>query len=151
MADLDQLGGRVTLTTLAELKKTWGVSIKMLVVRFRQLGRIDDQRTRSLYKQISARRWNKTESVPTGHEHAIWLTKPLNRAGLDSTTAAPPGLAPRYMQTRQPGTSRAHLRRISPQESSRSQGSAMSPPVEPRPDEIAKPYQRKDEDTHGGR
>lgn len=99
LADLDQLGGRVTLTTVAELKKTWGVSIKMLVVRFRQLGRIDDQHARSLYKQISARKWNKAEPVAVGHEHAIWLTKALNRAGLDSTTAAAAlGLAPRYLQ-----------------------------------------------------
>lgn len=72
LADLDQLGGRVTLTTVAELKKTWGVSIKMLVVRFRQLGRTDDQHARSLYKQISARKWNKAEPVAVGHEHAIW-------------------------------------------------------------------------------
>lgn len=99
LADLDRIGGRVTLTTLAELKKIWGVSIKMLVVRLRQLGRIDDQQARSLYKQVSARRWNKVEPVPVGHEHAIWLTKALTRAGHDSTTAAAAlGLAPRYLQ-----------------------------------------------------
>jgi Zn-dependent peptidase ImmA (M78 family)/transcriptional regulator with XRE-family HTH domain len=99
LADLDRLGGRVTLTTLSELKKTWGVAIKMLVVRLRQLGRIDDQHARSLYKQISARKWNKTEPVPVGHENAIWLTKALTRAGHDSTTAADTlGLAARYLQ-----------------------------------------------------
>ena len=87
------------MTTLAELKKIWGVSIKMLVVRLRQLYRIDDQHARSLYKQISARKWNKTEPVPVGHEHAIWLTKALARSGHDSTRAATTlGLAPRYIQ-----------------------------------------------------
>ena len=99
LTDLERLGDRVTLTTLAELKKIWGVSIKMLVVRLSQLGRIDDQHSRSLYKQISARRWNKVEPVPVGHEHAIWLTKALNRAGHDSTSAAAAvGLNPRYVQ-----------------------------------------------------
>ncbi|MBL0003029.1 MAG: ImmA/IrrE family metallo-endopeptidase [Actinomycetales bacterium] len=99
LTDLERLGDRVTLTTLAELKKIWGVSIKMLVVRLGQLGRIDDQHARSLYKQISARRWNKVEPVPVGHEHAIWLTKALTRAGHDNASAAAAvGLAPRYVQ-----------------------------------------------------
>lgn len=99
LADLERLGDRVTLTTLAELKRTWGVSIKMLVVRLGQLGRIDDQHARSLYKQISARRWNKVEPVPVGHEHAVWLTKALAQAGQDSDTAAAAlGLAPRYVR-----------------------------------------------------
>lgn len=99
LSDLDQLGGRVTLNTLAELKKTWGVSIKMLVVRLRQLDRIDDQHARSLYKQISARKWNKTEPVPVGHEDAVWLSKSLARAGHNSSSAAAIlGLEPRYMQ-----------------------------------------------------
>lgn len=99
LADLERLGDRVTLTTLTELKKIWGISIKMLVVRLAQLGRIDDQHARSLYKQISARRWNKVEPVPVGHEHAVYLTKALTRAGHDNTTAAAAlGLAPRYVQ-----------------------------------------------------
>lgn len=99
LADLDRLGGRVTLSALAQLKETWGVAIKMLVVRLRQLSRIDDQHARSLYKQISARKWNKTEPVPVGHEHAVWLAKALTRAGHDSITAAAAlGLAPRYLE-----------------------------------------------------
>lgn len=80
LADLDDLGGRVTLSTLAQLKETWGVAIKMLVVRLRQLRRIDDHHARSLYKQISARRWNTTEPVHVGHEHAIWVQKALLKA-----------------------------------------------------------------------
>lgn len=99
LSDLEGLGGRVTLTTLSELKRIWGVSIKMLVVRLGQLGRIDDQHARSLYKQISARRWNKVEPVLVGHEHALWPTKALTRAGHNTITAAAAlGLAPRYMQ-----------------------------------------------------
>lgn len=79
LADLDDMGGRVTLSTLAQLKEIWGVAIKMLVVRLRQLGRIDDNHARSLYKQISARKWNTAEPVNVGNEHAIWLEKALSK------------------------------------------------------------------------
>jgi Zn-dependent peptidase ImmA (M78 family) len=77
--DLADRGGRVTLNTLAELKEIWGVAIKALVVRFRQLDVIDDDQARSLYKQISARRWNTAEPVPVGNESAIWLSRALDR------------------------------------------------------------------------
>lgn len=77
---LNLLGGRVTLRTLAEIKATWGVSIKMLVLRFRQLNVIGDDQSRSLYKQISARKWNKQEPVAVPTEHAIWLGSALKRA-----------------------------------------------------------------------
>lgn len=40
--DLASLGGRVTLSNLANLKEKWGLSIKAFVVRFQQLGVIDD-------------------------------------------------------------------------------------------------------------
>lgn len=100
LADMAKFGGRVTLSTLAELKETWGVSIKMLVVRMRQLGQIDDNHARSLYKQISARKWNSNEPVNVGHEHAIWLDKALTKAKAaqadDGYSAA--GLAARYLE-----------------------------------------------------
>ncbi|MCT1617992.1 helix-turn-helix domain-containing protein [Janibacter hoylei] len=98
LADLGKLGGRVTLSTLADLKKTWGVAIKMLVVRLRQLGQIDDNHARSLYKQISARKWNTSEPVHVGHEHAIWLDKALTKAKVPTSNAdGAAGLAPRYL------------------------------------------------------
>ncbi|GAA4124697.1 XRE family transcriptional regulator [Nocardioides fonticola] len=73
LAHLDELGGRVTLSTLAKLKETWGVAIKAMVVRLQQIGRIDADQARSLYKQISSRDWNKSEPVEVGNEKAIWL------------------------------------------------------------------------------
>lgn len=88
LGDLDRLGGRVTLSTLARLKEIWGVAIKMLVVRVRQMGLIDDQHARSLYKQISARKWNKTEPVPVSHERAVWFEQALDRAHHDAHSAA---------------------------------------------------------------
>lgn len=72
-------GGRVTLSTLAALKERWGVAIKAMVVRLQQLGRIDADQARSLYKQISARGWNTGEPVFVGNERAVWLSKALRQ------------------------------------------------------------------------
>lgn len=71
--DLAAHGGRVTLSTLAELKSNWGVAIKMLVVRLKQLGVVTEDQATSLYKQISKRGWNTGEPVPVTNERAIWL------------------------------------------------------------------------------
>lgn len=75
--ELEELGGRVTLKTLAEIKSRWGVAIKMLIGRFRDMGVIGEDQARSLYKQISARGWNKGEPVHVGNEDAIWLGEAL--------------------------------------------------------------------------
>ncbi|WP_285030656.1 XRE family transcriptional regulator [Mycolicibacterium sp. lyk4-40-TYG-92] len=77
--DLDEAGGKVTLTTLSRLKERWGVSVKAMVVRLQQLHRIDADQARSLYKQISSRGWNKVEPIEVGNERAIWLTKAMAR------------------------------------------------------------------------
>lgn len=52
---------RPTLNNLAMLKTQWGVSIKSLVRRARELGTVDQERAISLYKQISSRGWNRFE------------------------------------------------------------------------------------------
>lgn len=101
LADLDRAGGRVTLSTLSNLKAMWGVAIKALVVRFQQLGVIDEDHARSLYKQISARRWNKSEPVEVGNEQAIWMARALakhSRSSSNATadTAHTAGLGRRY-------------------------------------------------------
>jgi len=80
LEDVEREGkGRVTLAVLAALKVRWGVSIKAMVVRLQQLGRIDEDHARSLYKQISARGWNSSEPGHVGHEQAIWLRGALER------------------------------------------------------------------------
>lgn len=56
-----QMPSHPTLSALAMLKSQWGVSIKSLVRRARELGVVDDERAISLYRQISARGWNKAE------------------------------------------------------------------------------------------
>jgi transcriptional regulator with XRE-family HTH domain len=87
--ELARLGGRVTLQTLARIKETWGVSIKALVTRFRNLDVIDADHARSLFKQISARGWNKNEPVPVGTEKAIWFVRAIDNAmpGADDPVA----------------------------------------------------------------
>lgn len=89
-------GGRVTLSTLVALKERWGVAIKAMVVRLQQLGRIDTDQARSLYKQISARGWNTGEPVYVGSERAVWLGKALRQrfpdGGSLSRAAAQSGL-----------------------------------------------------------
>lgn len=91
LEELSEHGGRVTLRTLAAIKDRWGIAIKALVMRFRSLGVIDADQARSLYKQISARGWNKDEPVHVGNEHAIWLQKALAKRmgpGVDAIAAA---------------------------------------------------------------
>ena len=77
--DWSNLGSRVTLSVLADLKATWGIAIKALVVRFQQLGIIGADQATSLYKQISKRGWNKAEPVQTTNEEPIWLARAINR------------------------------------------------------------------------
>lgn len=77
---LEELGGRVTLSILADVKQRWGVAIKMLVGRYRSLGIIDDDQARSLYKQISGRRWTKVEPVEVPTEEAHWFAHRIREA-----------------------------------------------------------------------
>ena len=101
LEDLEGAGGRVTLSTLATLKQKWGYSIKAFVFRFRELGVIDDAQARSLYKQISARRWNKDEPHRPGTESAVWMNKALQEQfpGPESAKHAADlaGLSERYI------------------------------------------------------
>lgn len=86
---LTQVGGAVTLRALAELKAVWGVAIKSLVGRFNEIGIIEADHARSLYKQISARRWSKAEPVHVPRESAQWFEGALLRkAGTRDLTAA---------------------------------------------------------------
>jgi Zn-dependent peptidase ImmA (M78 family)/transcriptional regulator with XRE-family HTH domain len=51
----------VTLRGLTMVKSSWGVSVKSLIRRAREVGAIDQQRSTSLYRQMSARGWNRAE------------------------------------------------------------------------------------------
>lgn len=78
-----QLPAKPTLNTLVMLKTQWGVSVKSLVKRARELGVIDDDRATSLYRQISARGWNRSEAgfVPLEKPRALRLMAEIARDG----------------------------------------------------------------------
>ncbi|NMO54269.1 ImmA/IrrE family metallo-endopeptidase [Actinoplanes sp. TBRC 11911] len=61
VAIADAMPTVITLNSLTMLKTQWGVSIKSLIRRARELGFVDQDRATSLYKQVSARGWNKSE------------------------------------------------------------------------------------------
>jgi len=91
---LEEFGGKVTLRALAEVKAVWGISIKSLVGRYHSLGIIDADHARSLYKQISARKWSKFEPVDVPTESAQWLSRTLLRkAGTDDLRVAAEALS----------------------------------------------------------
>lgn len=127
IADLNRIGGRVTLTNLAKLKAIWGVSIKALVVRLGQLGVIDSDQARSLHKQISARRWNRSEPVEVVNEKAIWFRKAIENKfnGVSAAAgelAATADLGSKYVDRwldwspTEPNNSSAQVLKISPRE-----------------------------------
>ena len=64
----------VTLSDLWRLKAYWGVSAQALIMRGAKLGLIDEQRKTSLFKQLSARGWRKTEPVTVHREEPalVW-------------------------------------------------------------------------------
>ena len=50
-----------TLRSLAMLKTQWGVSIRSLIRRAREVGAIDQDRSTGLHRQLSARGWSRVE------------------------------------------------------------------------------------------
>jgi len=57
------LGDRVTLARLAEMKRRWRVAIAAMVMRCKRLGIISDGQAKSLWVQISRRGWRRVEPV----------------------------------------------------------------------------------------
>jgi Zn-dependent peptidase ImmA (M78 family)/transcriptional regulator with XRE-family HTH domain len=57
----DLMPRNITLRSLTMVKTQWGVSVKSLVRTARELNLIDQQRAVSLYRQMSARKWNRSE------------------------------------------------------------------------------------------
>lgn len=95
--DLQLLGGRVTISTLIQLKARWGFSVKAFVTRFRQLGVIDSDQARSLYKQMSARKMNRREPGLVENESARWPIAALREAAIDDP-GRQVGLEPTFFQ-----------------------------------------------------
>ena len=72
-AMLQEIVPPVTLTSLAELKPRWGVSIQALIYRARDLGIITDRQFRYLFEQLSRRGWRKQEplTIPVERPRAV--------------------------------------------------------------------------------
>jgi len=75
-----QMPDQPTLRALTMLKSQWGVSVKSLVRRARELGAVNDDRATSLYRQISARGWNKAEPGYVPQEKPRGLRKMIEVA-----------------------------------------------------------------------
>lgn len=71
--------GAVNLRDLAQMKARWGISIQALIMRGAHLGLIDESRKVSLYKQLSARGWRKSEPVPVGREEPALMWELLRK------------------------------------------------------------------------
>jgi Zn-dependent peptidase ImmA (M78 family) len=71
---LEIFSSPVTLSDLLRLKAYWGLSAQALIMRGSQLGLIDEQRKSSLFKQLSARGWRKSEPVTVHREEPalVW-------------------------------------------------------------------------------
>jgi Zn-dependent peptidase ImmA (M78 family)/predicted transcriptional regulator len=66
--------GPITLSDLWPLKAYWGISGQALIMRGVKLGLIDERRRTSLFKQLSARGWRKSEPVTVHREEPtlVW-------------------------------------------------------------------------------
>lgn len=77
---IESLGPQLNLMDYARLKSIWGMSIQSLVMRAGHVGAIDQERTTSLWKQISARGWRSNEPVPVTSEQPVLLGRLIARA-----------------------------------------------------------------------
>lgn len=76
----------LTLGSLMRMKATWGASIQALIMRGNHLGLIDERRKTSLFKQLSARQWRKSEPVIVHPEEpALMWTLLESRYGPEAT------------------------------------------------------------------
>jgi Zn-dependent peptidase ImmA (M78 family) len=75
----ENISDRKSLTEYARMKATWGVSMQALIMRGAALGLIGETRKRSLFVQLSAKGWRKTEPVTIGHEAPLLLWTLLSR------------------------------------------------------------------------
>jgi Zn-dependent peptidase ImmA (M78 family) len=92
----------ITLTTLADLKARWGVSLQALIRRARTLECITPSQYWSLYAQLGARGWRTAEpiAVPVERPRALrQLAELLYGVPIDyPQLAQATGLDPRFLQ-----------------------------------------------------
>jgi Zn-dependent peptidase ImmA (M78 family)/DNA-binding XRE family transcriptional regulator len=74
-AALKEIQPPVTLSSLAYVKARWGLSIASLIVRAVDLHIVSEDKKKSLFKQLSARRWRKNEPVFVPEEKPVLMQK----------------------------------------------------------------------------
>lgn len=72
---LESIERPVTLRALAETKARWGISVRALIRRCLDLRLIDNDRRRSLEKQIFARGWGRSEPVDIPYEEPLLIRR----------------------------------------------------------------------------
>ena len=81
------LSMRLNLTDYARLKAIWGVSIQALIMRGSQLGLVSEGRKESLFKQLSARGWRRSEPVVVHPEQPLLLWRLIKSAFGDASSS----------------------------------------------------------------
>jgi Zn-dependent peptidase ImmA (M78 family)/transcriptional regulator with XRE-family HTH domain len=75
----ESLGPTTKLKQLAELKARWGMSMQAIIMRGKQTGLLSPDHASSLFRQISARGWRKSEPVQVAHESPMLVRTLLER------------------------------------------------------------------------
>ncbi len=75
----ESLGAATKLKQLAELKARWGVSMQAIIMRGKQAGLLSPEHSSSLFRQISARGWRKSEPVHVPHESPMLVRTLLEK------------------------------------------------------------------------
>lgn len=86
-AALEALRPPLTLTTLAHVKATFGVSIGSCAQRARDLDLINETRFVSLRKQLTSRGWHRSEPVVVPQEQPLLIRRILNQLEAGDTVA----------------------------------------------------------------
>jgi Zn-dependent peptidase ImmA (M78 family)/DNA-binding XRE family transcriptional regulator len=87
-AMVNEMTQPVTLTSLAELKPRWGVSIQALIMTAHEFGLITDRQKRYLFEQLGARGWRVREPIQMQAEKPRTLRRMAEVAFGEASTAA---------------------------------------------------------------
>ena len=86
-AAADAMRPPLTLTTLAHVKATYGISIGAAIQRGHDLDLINDSRFVSLRKQLTTRGWHRSEPVVVAQEAPLLIRKVLDLLGSGATVS----------------------------------------------------------------
>jgi Zn-dependent peptidase ImmA (M78 family)/transcriptional regulator with XRE-family HTH domain len=75
-----------TLSQLARVKATYGISIQALIMRAANLGILSAERKRSLFIQLSARGWRTNEPVEVAAEYPLLFRKMFDLVTADANS-----------------------------------------------------------------